>query len=121
MLRWGFPLLAKLKSLRGGPLDLFAHTADRRAARALLADYQAGLGRLLSGLTPERLPMAVKIASVPAAIRGYGHVKDAAMATAKQDSAALWAQLDALPSPLRGTVGDGGVSAEAPELGATVA
>jgi indolepyruvate ferredoxin oxidoreductase len=95
MLRWGFPLLARLKGLRGGALDLFGYTAERRAERQLLADYEAGLDRLLAGLTPERLPLAVKIASAPDAIRGYGHVKAAAMATAKQDEAALWGEWDA--------------------------
>jgi hypothetical protein len=76
MLRWGFPTLAKLKGLRGGPLDLFGKTAERRTERKLLADYEAGLDRLLAGLTAERLPLATKIASVPDAIRGFGHVKE---------------------------------------------
>ena len=40
-------------------------TAERRAERKLLADYEAGLDRLLAGLTPERLPLAVKIAARP--------------------------------------------------------
>src|SRR5579871_4886758 len=35
MLRWGFPALAKLKGLRGGPLDLFARSDERRAERRL--------------------------------------------------------------------------------------
>ena len=92
MLRWGFPTLAKLKSLRGGPLDLFAHTAERRAERKLLADYEATLGKLIAGLTMERLPLAVKIASVPDQIRGFGHVKDAAIEKAAAEQAKLWAQ-----------------------------
>jgi len=70
-------------------------TAERRLERKLLADYEAGLDRLLAGLTPERLPLAVKIASVPDAIRGFGHVKEAAMVAAKADEAKLWAQWDA--------------------------
>jgi indolepyruvate ferredoxin oxidoreductase len=99
MLRWGFPTLARLKGLRGGPLDLFAATAERRAERRLLADYEATLDKLAAGLTPERLPLSVKLASVPDQIRGYGHVKEAAMATAKAEEAKLWAQWDAPPSP----------------------
>ncbi|MEJ0064939.1 MAG: DUF6537 domain-containing protein [Caulobacteraceae bacterium] len=82
--------------MRGGPLDVFGMTGERRAERKLLADYEAGLDRLLAGLTPERLPLAVKIASVPDAIRGFGHVKEAAMATAKADEAKLWAEWDGL-------------------------
>ncbi len=95
MLRWGFPTLAKLKGLRGGPLDVFGKTAERRAERRLLADYEAGVDRLVAGLTAERLPLAVRIASVPDAIRGYGHVKEAAMAGAKADEAKLWAEWNA--------------------------
>jgi indolepyruvate ferredoxin oxidoreductase len=92
MLRWGFPTLAKLKGLRGGALDVFGHTEERKAERKLLADYEAGLDRLVAGLTAANLPLAVKIARVPDQIRGYGHVKDAAMATAKTEAAKLWAE-----------------------------
>ena len=91
MLRWGFPTLARLKGLRGGPLDLFGATAERRAERALLADYEAGLDKLLAGLTPERLPLAIEIANVPDQVRGYGHIREAAMETAKAEAAKLWA------------------------------
>ena len=77
MLRYGFPALAKLKGLRGGPLDLFGATEERKLERRLIADYEAGLDRLLAGLTPQRLALAVKIAQVPDQIRGYGHIKEA--------------------------------------------
>ncbi|MFI4933472.1 MAG: indolepyruvate ferredoxin oxidoreductase family protein [Caulobacterales bacterium] len=97
MLRFGFPVLARLKGLRGGPLDLFGASAERRMERRLLADYEAGVDRLLAGLSAERLLLAVKVASVPDAIRGFGHVKDAAVARAKQDEAALWAEWEAVP------------------------
>jgi indolepyruvate ferredoxin oxidoreductase len=92
MLKAGFPLLARLKGLRGGPLDLFGASPERRMERALIADYEATLDRLTAGLTPERLPLAVKLAAVPAEIRGFGHVKDAAVKTAKAAEATLWAQ-----------------------------
>src|SRR5690606_26066747 len=35
----GFRLLAALKGLRGTALDVFGYSAERRAERALLADY----------------------------------------------------------------------------------
>ncbi|MFI4973910.1 MAG: indolepyruvate ferredoxin oxidoreductase family protein [Caulobacterales bacterium] len=96
MLNYGFPVLAGLKRLRGGPFDLFAHTAERKMERGLLADYEAGLGRIAAGLTPARLVLAVKLAAVPDAIRGFGHVKDAAVAAAKAEEAKLWEQWAAL-------------------------
>ncbi len=58
MLRWGFPVLAKLKGLRGTPFDPFGGHAERKTERALIADYEAGLDRLLAGLTPERTALA---------------------------------------------------------------
>jgi indolepyruvate ferredoxin oxidoreductase len=36
--------------------------------------------------------LAVKIAEIPQQIRGYGHVKDASVATAKAAEAKLWDQ-----------------------------
>ena len=90
MLTAGFPVLAKLKGLRGGPLDLFGASEERRMERGLIADYEAGLDRLVAGLTAERLPLAVKIAAAPDAIRGYGFVKEGAVKTAKAAEAGLW-------------------------------
>ncbi|MGH6970851.1 MAG: indolepyruvate ferredoxin oxidoreductase family protein, partial [Caulobacteraceae bacterium] len=95
MLRFGFPALAALKALRGGPLDLFAKSAERRAERQLLAAYEAGLDRIAAELSTDRLTLAAKIATVPDAIRGFGPVKAAAMETAAKDEAALWAQWEA--------------------------
>jgi indolepyruvate ferredoxin oxidoreductase len=114
MLRWGFPALAKLKSLRGGRLDMFAHSGERRAERKLLADYEAALDKLAASLTRERLALALKIARVPDQIRGFGHVKAAAMETAKTEETKLWAEWDGEdPSPSWG--GQGGEAARVGE------
>jgi indolepyruvate ferredoxin oxidoreductase len=90
MLDYGFPLLAKLKGLRGTSLDLFGYSEERRMERKLIADYEAGLDRLLSDISPERLPIAIAIAQVPQQIRGFGHVKDASVVAAKAEEAKLW-------------------------------
>jgi indolepyruvate ferredoxin oxidoreductase len=95
MLDLGFPALAKLKVLRGTPFDPFAHTAERQMERKLLADYEAGLDRLLAGLSPARLPLAVQIARIPDQIRGFGHVKQASIPPAKAEEQRLWAEWDA--------------------------
>ncbi|MET0293381.1 MAG: DUF6537 domain-containing protein, partial [Phenylobacterium sp.] len=100
MLRAGFPLLARLKRLRGTPLDPFGHTAERRAERALIAGYEATLDRLLAELTPERRPLAVKLAALPQQIRGFGHIKAAAIAAAGAEEAKLWAEWE--PTSPRG-------------------
>ena len=92
LLQYGFPTLAKLKGLRGGPFDLFGASEERRTERALITAYEATLDRLLAGLTPDRLPLALRIAAIPADIRGYGHVKDASIKAAKAAEQVLWAK-----------------------------
>ncbi len=74
MLDYGFPVLAKLKGLRGTALDLFGHSEERKMERRLVAEYEAGLDRVMAEMTPERAKLAVRIAQVPAQIRGFGHV-----------------------------------------------
>ncbi|WP_304187035.1 indolepyruvate ferredoxin oxidoreductase family protein [Phenylobacterium aquaticum] len=95
MLEFGFPVLARLKGLRGTPFDLFGHSAERRMERQLITDYETDLDRLLKGFTPERGALAVQIAQVPQQIRGFGHVKDAAVVKARAEATKLWAQWEA--------------------------
>ena len=95
MLEWGFPVLARLKGLRGTPLDLFGRSEERQMERRLIADYEAGLDRLLADPSPARLLTAVQIAEIPQSIRGYGHIKDASVVKAKAEEAKLWAAWEA--------------------------
>ena len=53
-------------------------------------DYIAGLARITSELTEKNLELAIAIARVPDDIRGFGHVKDAALQAAKVTEAELW-------------------------------
>jgi indolepyruvate ferredoxin oxidoreductase len=68
-------LLAMLKGLRGTAFDPFGRTLERRTERALIADYRACVDELLPSLSASNLDLAVEIARLPEAIRGYGHVK----------------------------------------------
>jgi len=95
MLHLTFPVLARLKRLRGTPFDPFGGSEERRSERALIARYEAGLGRLLQGLSRERLDLAVQIARVPDAIRGFGHVKATAIEAAEAEEARLWREWEA--------------------------
>ncbi|MFT3790613.1 MAG: indolepyruvate ferredoxin oxidoreductase family protein [Rudaea sp.] len=72
-----FKLLAKFKGLRGGALDIFGKTAERKTERRLIVDYFATVDELLSKLDLDNLKLAVEIASIPEQIRGYGHIKEA--------------------------------------------
>jgi len=87
-----FPVLTRMKGLRGGPLDIFGMTEERRMERGLIVSYEAQLDRILAGLTPERLPLAARIAAIPQQIRGYGHIKEASVTVARADEKALWAE-----------------------------
>jgi len=82
-----FRILSHLKILRGTSFDIFGRTEERRMERALIGEYEATLETLLQGLTRDNLALAIEIASLPEAIRGYGHikVKSAAAARAKRD------------------------------------
>ncbi|OJX09137.1 MAG: indolepyruvate ferredoxin oxidoreductase [Burkholderiales bacterium 70-64] len=92
-------VLARLKGLRGTVLDPFGYSAERRAERRLIADYRAGVERLLASLTRERLPLAVRIASIPEEIRGFGHVKERNLQVALERERRLWSELDAVRKP----------------------
>jgi indolepyruvate ferredoxin oxidoreductase len=72
-----FGALARLKALRGTALDIFGYTAERRMERRLLAEYEADLDMIAAELRPGRIDAAAALASVPALIRGFGHVKHA--------------------------------------------
>ncbi len=91
----GFKVLAALRGLRGTPLDPFGYTAERRMERRLLADYERDVETILGRLTAERLDAAVALASVPALVRGYGHVKAAAVKRAEGERARLVERLSA--------------------------
>jgi indolepyruvate ferredoxin oxidoreductase len=93
-----FGALAKLKGLRGTPLDVFGYTDERKTERALIKHYRATVESLLPKLTAENLAQAVAIASIPEDIRGFGHVKERNLAAAKKKEAELVAAFfDASP------------------------
>jgi indolepyruvate ferredoxin oxidoreductase len=84
-----FGVMAKMKGLRGGALDIFGYTAERRMERALIGAYRQTVGGLLATLNETNLAQAVAIASIPEDIRGYGHVKERHLKAAKEKEVAL--------------------------------
>jgi indolepyruvate ferredoxin oxidoreductase len=88
-MKWAFGVLAKLKSLRGTPLDIFGYTSERKMERALIGEYRQTVMMLLAKLNDANLKQAVAIAAIPEEIRGYGHVKERHVATAKKKQAEL--------------------------------
>jgi indolepyruvate ferredoxin oxidoreductase len=93
-----FRVLASLKGLRGTALDIFGRTPERRMERQLIVDYFALIEEIVATLTPANHRLAVALAGIPEHIRGYGHVKEAHLKTAKAREAELLAQYRA-PTP----------------------
>jgi indolepyruvate ferredoxin oxidoreductase len=79
-----FGMLTRLRFLRGTPFDIFGYSAERRTERALIEEYRQTLEQWLARLSPANLADMVALASVPEDIRGYGHVKERHLATARQ-------------------------------------
>jgi len=93
-----FRWLAKLKFLRGGALDVFGKTAERRLERELIAEYERDIAAMLSGLEASNLDAAVALAALPEQIRGFGHIKLRSVEAARKQREALLAGLNGAAS-----------------------
>ncbi|MCB2050659.1 MAG: indolepyruvate ferredoxin oxidoreductase family protein [Novosphingobium sp.] len=89
-----FRLLARMKGLRGSRLDIFGYTEERRMERRLIDEYEARMLSIADALTASNHALAVQIASVPAQIRGFGHVKEANVAGAEALNERLMAKFN---------------------------
>jgi indolepyruvate ferredoxin oxidoreductase len=87
-----FAVLAKLKSLRGTPFDIFGYSHERKTERQLIRDYEALLEEVLAKLSPQNHALAVGLANVPKKIRGFGHIKARNLEAAKKEEAELLAR-----------------------------
>jgi indolepyruvate ferredoxin oxidoreductase len=88
-----FGLLARLRGLRGTPLDIFGYTQERRMERRLITEYESVLREIAAALNTGNHALCIEIASVPAKIRGYGHIKARNVEAAKACEARLVALL----------------------------
>jgi indolepyruvate ferredoxin oxidoreductase len=93
-----FRTLAKLRGLRGTPLDIFSYSPDRKLERDLIVAYEKDVATVLGLLSPLTHDTAVELLSLPDRIRGYGPVKEKAVQDAKTRHAQLAADL-ANPPP----------------------
>jgi len=75
-------LLARMKHLRGTPLDLFGYSAERKMERALIRQYERDMNEVLAKVTPETRDIVLALAALPLEIRGFGPVKLASEAKA---------------------------------------
>jgi indolepyruvate ferredoxin oxidoreductase len=75
-----FPLLARMKRLRGTPFDVFGYTEERRQERALIARYERDVALVLARCGASNHARALELLSLPEQVRGFGHVKHAHLA-----------------------------------------
>jgi indolepyruvate ferredoxin oxidoreductase len=73
--RPAFAGLAKLKALRGTPLDPFGRAEVRRVERQIAASHEALVERLTATLTADSYDTAVQAASAAELVRGYEDIK----------------------------------------------
>jgi indolepyruvate ferredoxin oxidoreductase len=90
-----FGLLAKLKGLRGTPLDIFGYTHERKVERRLIGEYEALIEEVVAKLSPQNHALAVGLANIPKKIRGFGHIKARNLDAAKKEEADLLARFRA--------------------------
>ncbi len=88
-----FGVLARFKFLRGSVFDPFGHSAERKVERELIGEYEELVELLLKEQRPDNYRTAVALAELPEQIRGYGHVKEHALAKAREQAEQLKARL----------------------------
>ena len=95
-----FRLLARGKVLRGTPFDPFGWSAERKAERALINQYERDMAEVLENVTPRTMEIAVELAELPLRIRGFGPVKAEAMEAAAKRREELLAAFRAGGAPV---------------------
>ena len=92
-----FRWLAKAKRLRGTVFDPFGYTAERRQERDLVLWYERITDGLADRIGRASMDELLWIARAPMEIRGYGPVKDEAVARVRPEVDRRVAALHALP------------------------
>jgi indolepyruvate ferredoxin oxidoreductase len=95
-----YPVLARMKALRGTALNPFGYTAERRMERGLIRQYEADMAEWLPKAGAVDADALVALAELPLSIRGFGPVKEAnaEKAAARRDE--ILTRLKAGPAPL---------------------
>jgi indolepyruvate ferredoxin oxidoreductase len=84
-----FRTLARMKRLRGTPLDVFGWDRDRQTELALIAEYERLIGEFSSASSALPYEAQVRIAASAMSIKGYAAIKNAAVADWREQVAAL--------------------------------
>jgi indolepyruvate ferredoxin oxidoreductase len=84
-----FHVLQRLKRLRETPLDPFGRDPDRRTERALMAEYEQLLDKVLAPGSALPYETQVALAESVLQVKGYGPIKEAAVARWREVVAGL--------------------------------
>jgi len=84
-----FAVLARLRVLRGTPLDVFGYGAHRRLERNLIREYEALVAQILPRLTPANLDAAEAVLRAHDRVRGFDVVKEKSVAEVRAALPAL--------------------------------
>ncbi len=95
-----YPVLARLKTLRGTPLNPFGYAAERKMERALLRQFEADMAEWLPKAGQVDADALVALAELPLSIRGFGPVKDANARKAAARRAEILTRLRSGPEAL---------------------
>ena len=79
-IRTPFHLMARMKRLRGTAFDVFGYTAERRMERELIGWYEHKTDEALAKVSPDTHAAITEAMALPMQIRGFGPVKDKAVA-----------------------------------------
>jgi indolepyruvate ferredoxin oxidoreductase len=92
--------LAKLKFLRGTPLDVFGYMAERKQERWSIEHFESVVGELLAELDRSNHGLAVRIAGLADVVRGYGHIKEANRERWLEEEGKLLEEFHRPPAPV---------------------
>jgi indolepyruvate ferredoxin oxidoreductase len=100
---WMWPImgmLARAKALRGTPFDVFGYTEERKMERALIDEYSVLAANIASKLDRACLDMGVSVVAAASEIRGFGPVKQAAVARYRNRVVELMGQFEVAQASL---------------------
>ena len=85
-----FRTLRAMRRIRGTPLDPFGWDHDRRTERALVEEYERIVRQIAAPAAPIPYETRVRVAESVLSIKGYGPIKEAAVARWREEISSVW-------------------------------
>ena len=79
-------------------MDIFGYNEERRAERQLIKDYEKTIRHVLRKVSRQTEALGIEIASLPKDVRGFGPIKEKAIAEYYAKNADLMGRLDNPPT-----------------------